>query len=300
MPAAIMQPAIPATPAAVGSPAHVAMIANAAAIALPAQTGAVARVAQPGSPALPASIARPAVPARPATPARVATSAPFDAHALTETTSTDSAPATTGRATPGETGVGVGSVSNHEASSDFLGEQASPFQAAPMSNAAGTTTRGAPSGVDVAGRVERLLALHDAVAATPASHVLLELDEQTGAAGRIRIDLRGHEIGASFDMQCADAAAEVRTRLHELARALERSGLDTGQMRVTTSQPVETATTRVATAAVSQAATDSGAQTGAGSDRRNEQDPANAERNAGRQQSDPERRRSGRQSQKEN
>jgi hypothetical protein len=87
----------------------------------------------------------------------------------------------------------------------------------------------APAGIDSAvlrERVERVIALQEAIAARPATSVLLELEDAGDPFARVRIDLRGSALDTSFDVRDPSLAAALRADLPELHRALERRGFD--------------------------------------------------------------------------
>ena len=87
-------------------------------------------------------------------------------------------------------------------------------------------------GVGAAQRAEHVLALQDARAAQPLSHMLLQVDNAEGGQDRMRVDLRGSSVGATIDVADASAADQLRSRMQELAHALESRGLDASSLRV--------------------------------------------------------------------
>jgi len=60
----------------------------------------------------------------------------------------------------------------------------------------------------------------------PLSSVLLRLDHPEGGEDRIRIDLRGHSVGATLDMSDPRVAEQLRAHAPELQQALQRQGLE--------------------------------------------------------------------------
>jgi hypothetical protein len=81
-------------------------------------------------------------------------------------------------------------------------------------------------GADIAARVARVLALHDAAAEVPTTGMTLMLEDVDGATARIRLDVRGNSVGARIDVANANEATDLGNRIGELRRALERQGLE--------------------------------------------------------------------------
>lgn len=75
-------------------------------------------------------------------------------------------------------------------------------------------------------RINQIVTMRDTAADRPLSSVLLRLDRPDGGADRIRVDLRGSAVGASFDMSDAGMAEDLGRHLTDLARSLGRQGLD--------------------------------------------------------------------------
>src|SRR5690606_5261066 len=92
----------------------------------------------------------------------------------------------------------------------------------------------APSAVDVASRIARALELQDARAGQPLTHMLLRLENAAGTEDRIRVDLRGGNVGATLDIGSVADAGGVRARVEDVARALARHGLETESVRIRT------------------------------------------------------------------
>ena len=84
-------------------------------------------------------------------------------------------------------------------------------------------------------RVTQLLDLRESVAERPLSSVLLRLDSPDGSEDRIRIGLRGTSLGAEFDMADRSIAEDLGRNLAELARSVERQGLDPEHLQVRSS-----------------------------------------------------------------
>lgn len=97
-------------------------------------------------------------------------------------------------------------------------------------------------------RVAQLLDLRETAAERPLSSVLLRLDSPDGGEDRVRIDLRGSTIGAALDMADRGLADDLGRHVAELARSLERQGLDPESLTVRVMNPKD------ATSAYSQAA----------------------------------------------
>jgi hypothetical protein len=89
---------------------------------------------------------------------------------------------------------------------------------------------------DATERIARVLKMQEAAGERPLSSVLLRLDTPDGGEDRIRIDLRGTSVGASFDVSDPMAADNLRSHAHELRQALGRQGLEGDSMTVRTNQ----------------------------------------------------------------
>lgn len=97
----------------------------------------------------------------------------------------------------------------------------------PSGGAALPTGPAAPAGgVDIAGRVARVLMLREAASLAPVTGMTLTLDGAEGAAARIRLALRGSAVGGTIDVAGAVEAAELASRTGELQQAFERQGLE--------------------------------------------------------------------------
>jgi hypothetical protein len=149
---------------------------------------------------------------------------------------------------------------------------------APASLAAGESPRAvattaapqpvaAPSGAESAGRVARALDARDAAPAPPMSHITLRLENLTGGEDRIRIGLRGVEVGASIDLADRATADRMRASVGELRDALDRRGLTADTVQISNgarSAAEATDAARAVAAGAAQAASASGHGAGAG------------------------------------
>jgi hypothetical protein len=93
----------------------------------------------------------------------------------------------------------------------------------------------APSEVVASGNVEaveRVMAVREAAAASPARLVHLDLENADGAGTRLRLDLRGSNLDATIDLQDPASAELMRARVNELHRALARVGIDADSVRI--------------------------------------------------------------------
>jgi hypothetical protein len=89
-------------------------------------------------------------------------------------------------------------------------------------------------GLAAADRIAQIAELRDTASERPMSSVLLRLDRPDGGEDRIRVGLRGTGVGAAFDMSDRGMAEDLGRHLAELARSLERQGLDPETMTVRT------------------------------------------------------------------
>ncbi len=81
-------------------------------------------------------------------------------------------------------------------------------------------------------RAAAVLAMQDAKAAQPVSHMTLQLDNADGGIDRIRVGLHGTTVGATIDMHDSGAATDIASNIHQLAAALQSRGLDPDSLRV--------------------------------------------------------------------
>jgi hypothetical protein len=96
------------------------------------------------------------------------------------------------------------------------------------------TGRPETRGADFVDRVARVLELQDGLEAQPVTRVLLRLDDEGGAGGRVRIGLQGGVASAEIALADPVAAGRLQLRVDELARALSRQGLEPGALQVQT------------------------------------------------------------------
>ena len=90
----------------------------------------------------------------------------------------------------------------------------------------------APAHVDAIDRTAHIAGLQAARDAQPVSHLMLRLDTPDGGEDRVRISMRGTQVGATIDVRDATSAAQMSRGLPDLMRALESAGLESGSLRV--------------------------------------------------------------------
>jgi hypothetical protein len=115
------------------------------------------------------------------------------------------------------------------------GGEAVPFALGTAAGAGRTQATGGAAAAlraDVAGRMERVLAIQEAVAEQPLSHVSVRLDGDDGTATRVHVGMRGSMVGASIDTADPLSAASMRAHVAELRQALEQQGLDPSALLV--------------------------------------------------------------------
>ena len=266
----------PIRAAAADGMARVASVAKVAAVALPAAVARVAAVAVPGAvsagkapkserprdggarPATPSVRALPLglpgaedvapAPALPA-PAMLATrQAPegaTDGRAATATSSADEGAANSTRDRSREDGSEpAASQNNSEAFpgplDDGRRDGGSP---APRGESASV---GAASSTE---HIARLFEMRDTAAERPLSSVLLRLEHADGGEERVRVDLRGHTVGATFDVRDSAAAEQLTQHMSELTRALGRQGLEADAMTIRTARAQQPALSAAVTGA---------------------------------------------------
>ncbi|AHG87729.1 peptidase M15B and M15C DD-carboxypeptidase VanY/endolysin [Gemmatirosa kalamazoonensis] len=128
------------------------------------------------------------------------------------------------------------------AGSRRAGEPAGDSAASALGSGTGATTFAdvsarvaapAPAaGVDAAMRVAQLLDAREAAPAQPMSSITLRLENLAGGIDRIRVGLRGLEVGASIDLADHAAAERMRASVNELRGALDRHGLTTDTVQI--------------------------------------------------------------------
>jgi hypothetical protein len=87
---------------------------------------------------------------------------------------------------------------------------------------------------DASERIARLLKVQDAAADRPLTQLLLRVDAPDGTQDRIRVDMRGTTVGATFDVGNERAADQLKTHVGELQHALARQGLEAESLSVRT------------------------------------------------------------------
>ncbi|MBI2795787.1 MAG: M15 family metallopeptidase [Gemmatimonadetes bacterium] len=225
-----------ATPAGVAQVARVATVANIAPVATVAAVGQVAAVA--------------AAPATAGAPASVVAAAAGNGAGPVITT-TVAAPG----AGASDDGAGSGGSRSDSQAGTSRGDRAQQLAAAlrggagtnatdslfalaganvPSPLGAGAVAR-ALAGTNVSGAAARaadIMALQDARDARPVSHMLLQVENAAGGQDRIRVDVRGQQVGATMVLDDAAAAEQAASRMNELATALGARGLSADALRV--------------------------------------------------------------------
>jgi hypothetical protein len=74
--------------------------------------------------------------------------------------------------------------------------------------------------------------LRDGSAARPLSHLTLMLDNAAGGSDRIRVDVRGSQMGAVLELSDPVLRDRVSSNLGELQHALEQRGLQSDGLQV--------------------------------------------------------------------
>ncbi|MBV6521243.1 MAG: hypothetical protein MNPFHGCM_01376 [Gemmatimonadaceae bacterium] len=138
----------------------------------------------------------------------------------------------------------VRSANRHGASRDEGSAEVDPVAAAreQLDNAATGLTRSADlpfasrspaivgagdaAPVSLGDRIARIFDARDAAAERPLSSVVLRLDHPHGGEDRIRVDLRGQSVSASFEVRDPIVADRLAAHAPELSRALSQHGLD--------------------------------------------------------------------------
>jgi hypothetical protein len=106
----------------------------------------------------------------------------------------------------------------------------------PTSAAAASAPAAGGLGAGAAARIAHLLDLQTAAPLRPLQQVLLRLDGPDGQ-DRIRLDLRGSQLGGSIALSDPAAVQKLDARLGELQRALEQRGLESESLRVRGTSP---------------------------------------------------------------
>ncbi|HEU4629138.1 MAG TPA: hypothetical protein VFS08_05310, partial [Gemmatimonadaceae bacterium] len=85
---------------------------------------------------------------------------------------------------------------------------------------------------DALARLDQIDLLREGAAARPLSHLTLALDGAGGATDRVRVALRGNDVGATLELSDAVTAHRVGAHLGELQQALEQRGLRAEALQV--------------------------------------------------------------------
>lgn len=191
------------------------------------------------------------------------------------------AEATSAAAGRGDTGEGTLFVGG-EGGRDQGGQHAS----------ARATPVAASNATDSLARLDRIDQLRDGSAARPLSHLTLSLDNAAGGADRIRVGLRGNQVGAVLELSDSALHDRVSSRLGELQGALEQRGLEADSLRVRRSGATAAETLdigRVASAAMDRAGARGAAHNGAnpGGDQQPTQQYTSQREREGRPHRDP-------------
>jgi hypothetical protein len=231
-----------ADPALVARLAGLARVATVAAVAGVARVAEVARVAVPGTGASLASgaagAADPALP-RPVL-ARTALAAAIDPDARTgrEAQTSGHSPNDGGGASAGNDGASAGDRLAAAMLRAMEAGMTGRVAGDPSSPAAAAERTAGGSAVD---RIAHVLDIRDAAAARPLSSVLLRLDQPDGSEDRVRVDLRGSAVGATFDVHDPVGADDLSRHVADLTRALEVRGLETDAVTVRAARSREVA-----------------------------------------------------------
>ena len=108
-----------------------------------------------------------------------------------------------------------------------LGQPQPPMHAAPITvpNMIGT-------GSDAADKVGRMLDARDSAPVQPMSHVTLNIDNPTGAADQVTIQLRSGTVDTAISVGDPNRADKLSLRVGELQNALEQHGLNATAINV--------------------------------------------------------------------
>ena len=85
---------------------------------------------------------------------------------------------------------------------------------------------------DALSRLDQIDALRDGSAARPLSHLTLTLDDAAGGTDRIRVDVRGSQMGAVLELSDPVLRDRVSSHIGELQQALEQRGLQSDALQV--------------------------------------------------------------------
>ena len=88
------------------------------------------------------------------------------------------------------------------------------------------------SATDALARLDHIAELRDGAAARPLTHLTLTLDGAAGKEDRIRVNMRGSQLGAVLELSDAGLRSRVTSHIGELQQALDQRGLDTQALQV--------------------------------------------------------------------
>jgi hypothetical protein len=206
-----MPPASAAGVAQVATVAQVASVAQVAAVAQATPATPAAEAAAPAAAASTSAVQRPGRELGSADKREKRDNAPRDRDVRVASIVDSTAPTPSARVTPSPRLEAPGAIAGltHDAARPVVGS-------------------------DAAARVERIAELQANDDMRPVSHVTLKMDNASGGEDRIRVDLRGSNVGATLDIGDAGVAQQLSARLPDLGRALEARGLEAGAMEVRT------------------------------------------------------------------
>lgn len=88
------------------------------------------------------------------------------------------------------------------------------------------------AGAEAMARAERVLAARDAAPARTLSQITMNVDAGNGATDRVHVSLRGESLNTTIDTGDARAAQVMAGKTDELARALDKQGIELESLRV--------------------------------------------------------------------
>jgi hypothetical protein len=196
-------------------------------------------------------------------------------------------------------GAGARSASASSTGAATAGAPAASTLGTPAFSAPADVAAPAPlTGALSAERVAHLLETRDSAPAQPMSSLTLSIDNLAGGVDRIRIGLRGLEVGTSIDLADKSVAERVQAGIGELRSALGRHGLTTDTVQISSAGRAAEAVDSgrlVAAAAGASGADRSGTSTSSGSSQQQSsqqqaRDPRDAARDAARENNPDQRR----------
>jgi uncharacterized protein YcbK (DUF882 family) len=129
------------------------------------------------------------------------------------------------------------------------GESRSGYEAVGVSFAsrnpatAATTPITAPAaGTESMARAERVMAIQDSAPARSLSQITMQVDAGNGATDRVHVSMRGASLSTTIDTADARAAQVMSTKTDELARALNKQGVELESVRVRTTETASAVT----------------------------------------------------------